>query len=399
MNNHKKAFFLAALVATMLGGTTVALAQSTGGSLSGQTGNRFISTGMPILNIAPDAVSSAMGDAGAASIPDANSGHWNNAKFAFLEDKLVFTTTYTPWLRNLQVADMNFLYLAGAYKINQRSAAAASLTYFSLGTIQNTDVIGNVQGDFKPNEFAFDITYSMKLSDNLSLGATGRFMRSDLTNGVLVQDNPTNPANALSADVGLYYQSEFHKQQQYAIGAFISNIGNKLRYSDYDAQSEFLPTNLRIGGRYTYDINEYNKFSALVDINKLLVPTPPSTNPDPNEHQHYADMNEYRKLSSFAGIFNSFLDAPGGFKEELQEMTLSLGAEYWYANTFAVRAGYFLENASKGDRKYLTMGLGIRYSMFNFDLSYLVPTSNFSSNPLANTVRISVTAKFGGDKK
>lgn len=397
MNNHKKFSSIAVLVVAVLGGTIAAHAQSTGGSLTGQTGNRFISTGMPIMNIAPDAVSSAMGDAGVASIPDANSGHWNNAKFAFLEDKLVFTTTYTPWLRNLQVADMNFLYLAGAYKINQRSAAAASLTYFSLGTIQNTDVIGNVQGDFKPNEFAVDITYSMKLSDHLSLGATGRFMRSDLTNGILVQDNPTNPANALSADVGLYYQSEYHKQQQYAIGAFISNIGNKLRYSEYDAQSEFLPTNLRVGGRYTYDINEYNKFSALVDVNKLLVPTPPST--DPNVQQHYASMDEYRQLSSFAGIFNSFWDAPDGFKEELQEMTLSLGAEYWYANTFAVRAGYFLESANKGERKYLTMGLGIRYSMFNFDLSYLVPTSDFSNNPLANTVRISVTAKFGNGKK
>lgn len=398
MNNHKKAFTLVIVVTAMLGCTITTHAQSTNNSLSGQTGNRFISTGMPILNIAPDAVSSAMGDVGVASVPDANSSHWNNAKFAFMEDKLAVTTTYTPWLRNLQVADMNFLYLAGSYKINQRSTAAASLTYFSLGTIQNTDVIGTVLGDFKPNEFAVDITYSMKLSDNLSLGATGRFMRSDLTNGVFVQDNPTNPANALSADVGLYYQSEFRKQQQYAFGAFVSNIGNKLRYSEYDAQSEFLPTNLRLGGRYTYEINDYNKFTAMVDLNKLLVPTPPRTTLTESEKNHYANMDEYRQLSSFQGIFSSFMDAPGGFKEELQELTLGFGAEYWYANTFAARAGYFTESASKGNRKYLTMGLGIRYNIFNFDLSYLIPTSDFGNNPLANTVRISLTAKFGGNK-
>lgn len=394
MNKMKKNSFVAA--ALLMAGVASTIQAQTVDNFTGGNKN-YISTGMPILLISPDGVSSAMGDAGVASTPDANSTHWNNAKFAFVDNKMALTTTYTPWLRNLGVSDMNFLYLAGYYRINKRSTVASSLTYFSLGNIQSTDDEGNSRGDFKPNEFAFDVTYSMKLSDNLSLGATGRFIHSDLTNGMDVGTSTTQPANALAADVGLYYQSEMHNRQQYAFGAHISNLGNKMRYSDDDAESEFLPSNLRLGGRYTYEYNEYNKVSIMMDVNKLLVPTPPTS--DTTVKQFYSSYTDYRNTGSIAGVFNSFHDAPGGLKEELQEFSLAIGAEYWYANTFAVRAGYFYENENKGGRKYITVGAGIRYNAFDIDFSYLIPTTNFSQNPLANTIRITLGVNFGAQDK
>lgn len=386
--------FLAVLTVAMLGFTAKAQDNN---NYAGQQGAGYISTGIPILLIAPDAVSSAMGDVGVASTPDASSAHWNNAKFAFAKDKLSLTTTYTPWLRNLGVSDMNFLYLAGYYKINQRSTAAASLTYFSLGKIQHTGETGEDYGEFRPNEFAIDVTYAMKLSDNLSLGATGRYLRSDLTNGMDIGTSTTKAAGALSADVGLYYEGHVDARQNFAAGAFISNLGNKLRYSDDDMQSEFLPANLRIGGRYSFEYNEYNKVNVMLDVNKLLVPTPPSS--DTTVHQFYSSWSEYRTTGSIAGVMRSFYDAPGGFAEELKEISLALGAEYWYANTFAVRAGYFFEHADKGGRQYFTMGAGIRYKTFNLDLSYLVPTRQFSNNPLTNTLRIQLSWNLAENKK
>lgn len=361
--------------------------------------HNYISTGMPILLIAPDGVSSAMGDAGAASTPNAYSTHWNNAKFAFVDNELGVSTTYTPWLRNLGVSDMNFLYL-GAYKrINNRSTAAASLTYFSLGELQHTGEDGEDQGTFMPNEFAFDLSYAMKLSDNFSLGASGRFMRSDLTNGMDVEQQSTKAAKGLAADVGLYYQQEVDKGQEVAAGLSITNLGSKLRYSDDDTQAEFLPANLRIGGRYSYEIDDYNKITALLDFNKLLVPTPPYIDEETGEvYGHYESIVDYRQTGAMQGAINSFFDAPGGFKEELAEISLSAGAEYWYANTFAVRAGYFYETKSKGGRQYVTVGLGIHYNSLLVDFAYLIPTTNINTNPLANTMRISLSVNFGKKK-
>ena len=395
MNSIAKKGLLAALLLATAG--VAARAQDNTTNLAGQSGANYISTGIPILLIAPDAVSSAMGDVGAATTPDASSAHWNNAKLAFAQDKLSLTTTYTPWLRNLGVSDMNFLYLGGYYKINARSAAAASLTYFSLGRIQHTGDAGEDYGEFRPNEFALDVTYAMKLGDNLSLGATARYLRSDLTNGVDIGASTTKAAGAMSADVGLYYEQQADARQAFAVGGFISNLGNKLRYSDDDTQSEFLPANLRIGGRYSYEINEYNKFSVMLDINKLLVPTPPTD--DTTVRQPYASWADYRSTSSVAGVFRSFYDAPGGMAEELKEISMGLGAEYWYANTFAARAGYFFEHAHKGGRQYFTVGAGIRYKAFNLDLSYLVPTSQFSNNPLTNTLRIQLSWNLAQGKK
>ncbi len=347
----------------------------------------FISTGLPIILIAPDAISSGMGDVGAATTPDAYSAHWNNAKLAFIDGTAGAYTTYTPWLRKLKVGDMNLFYLTGYYRINERSTAAASLTYFTLGDIDNTDIDGNKITTLHPNEFTIDASYALKLSDNLSLGATGRFLRSDLTNGQTISDGSSNTAtqaaNSLAADIGIYYQQAIDKTQDFALGAFISNLGAKLSYSNDDNDKEFLPTNLRIGGRYTNRIDEYNKISVMLDFNKLLVPTPPLRNDT-------TAWKDYNQIGVIEGALRSFGDAPGGLQEELQEIQISAGAEYWYSETFAVRAGYFFEHANKGGRQYATVGVGIRYSYFTGDFSYLIPTTIISTNSLANTIRVSI---------
>jgi hypothetical protein len=237
----------------------------------------------------------------------------------------------------------------------------------------------------------------MRLSDNLALGASGRFIHDDITNGLTVEDQTTKSANALAADVGLYYQYDVDKNQQVAAALTISNLGSKLSYSDDDTDNEFLPANMRIGARYSYEIDDYNSISALVDFNKLLVPTPPIQNEDGTWSGKYENMADYRQTSSMLGVIQSFYDAPGGMGEELREISLSLGAEYWYANTFAARLGYFYEHKTKGGRQYVTAGVGMKYKSMDIDFSYLVPTSNFSNNPLANTIRISLT--YNIDKK
>lgn len=383
------------IIATLLALPGIAMAQLPG--LTGQTKN-YISTGMPILLIAPDAISAGMGDAGAASTPDIYSAHWNNAKYAFIDGDIGVGTTYTPWLRNLKVSDMNLLYLGGFKRINSRSAVGASLTYFSLGEIQRTDADGNTQGTMNPNEFAVDVTYAMKLNNQLSLGATGRFVNSDLTNGQQISDGSgyvtTKPATSIAADLGLYWQSPIDKSQEIAFGAFISNLGAKLSYSDDDTKKEFLPANLRIGGRYTNHINESNDISLLFDINKLLVPTPPVTLGDSTYSKYYRNMTEYYNTGVVRGAIQSFYDAPGGFSEELRELQFSVGGEYWYKQTLAARAGYFFEHATKGGRQYLTFGFGLKYNIVQFDVAYLVPTTSFSSNPLSNTIRISLIFNF-----
>ena len=357
---------------------------------TGQT-NNYIHTGIPILQIAPDAISGALGDAGAAYEPNAYSAHWNNAKLAFAPLDMSLSTTYTPWLRKLD-SEMNFLYL-GAYKrINKRSAVGASLTYFTLGKIEHTDDQGNTRGEFRPNEFVIDATYSMKLSDYMALGATARFIHDDLTQGLDVEQMTTKAANGLAADVGLYYQQDINKNQQIAAALTISNLGSKLSYSDDDTENEFLPANIRIGGRYTYEVDDYNKINLLLDLNKLLVPTPPLWNSEDSTWiGAYENRADYRQTSSVMGALMSLTDAPGGLSEELREISVSVGAEYWYSNAVAARLGYFYEHKTKGARQYITLGVGFRAKRLEFDFSYLVPTTSFSNNPLANTLRVSLT--------
>ncbi|MBR3725420.1 MAG: type IX secretion system outer membrane channel protein PorV [Bacteroidales bacterium] len=396
----KTRIIIACLFAISLAGNALAQNDMTPG-LTGQTKN-YISTGMPILLVSPDAIASGMGDAGAASTPDIYSAHWNNAKFAFIDGDIGLGTTYTPWLRNLNVADMNLLYLGGFKRINSRSTVAASLTYFSLGEIQMTDADGQSRGTMNPNEFAADVTYAMKLNDELSLGATGRFINSDLTNGQQVSDGSgyvsTKPARSIAADLGLYWQHPIDNSQVLAIGAFISNMGAKLSYSDDDTKKEFLPSNLRIGARYTNHIDESNSISLLFDVNKLLVPTPPITEGDSTYSKYYRNMTEYYSTGVMKGAIQSFYDAPRGLSEEFQEVQISAGGEYWYKQTLAARAGYFYESNTKGGRQYLTFGFGLKYSIMQFDFAYLVPTTSFSSNPLSNTIRISLTLNFKAKK-
>lgn len=354
--------------------------------LSGKVidGARIISTGVPLLIIAPDARSGAMGDVGVASTPDANSLHWNAAKLAFMQNQTGVSFTYSPWLREL-VSDIELLYLGGYYKVNERSTLGASLTYFSLGAIDFFDQEGMATGTYKPNEFAMDLAYTMKLNENFSISLTGRYIRSDLTQGQNVGTTQTHAANAGAADLGLYYQKAIKavRPSEYALGLQISNLGSKISYSD-NMDSEFLPANLRLGGRYTTNLDQFNQISVMMDFNKLLVPTPPVYNDSTGAIFAGMDPN----VGVFQGAIQSFYDAPNGFKEEIQEISLSIGAEYWYNKILALRAGYFYEAKNKGARQYLTLGAGIKYNVMGLDISYLIATSALNNNPLKNTLRV-----------
>lgn len=351
-----------------------------------ENGNRIISTGVPLLLIAPDSRAGAMGDVGAASRPDANSIHWNAAKLSFMEKQAGLTFTYSPWLREI-VSDIKLMYLSGYYRLDERNTLGASLTYFSLGSIDFFSEDGQATGTYKPNEFAFDVAYSMKLSENLSMSLTGRYIRSDLTQGQNVGTTSTHAANAGAADLGLYYQNKIDLEMpsQYAFGVQISNLGSKISYSD-NMESSFLPANLRIGGRYSMDFDQFNNLSVMADFNKLLVPTPPVYD---NEGNIFAGKDP--NVGVLQGAIQSFYDAPNGLKEELQEISMSLGLEYWYNKILAVRAGYFYEAKNKGARKYLTLGAGLRYNVMGLDISYLISTSSLNNNPLKNTLRVSLS--------
>ena len=385
----KKALFLLLLSSvSMLGFAQLNNPNADVDWLSGkvENGNRIISTGVPLLLIAPDSRAGAMGDVGAASKPDANSIHWNAAKLSFTEKKAGLSFSYTPWLRQI-VSDIKLMYLSGYYKIDDRSTVGGSLTYFSLGSIDFFSEDGISTGPYKPTDFAFDLAYSMKLSNNLSLSLTGRYIRSDLTQGQNVGTTQTHAANAAAADLGLYYQNKLNIDlpSEYAFGLQISNLGTKISYSD-NMESSFLPANLRLGGRYTMDFDQFNNLSLMVDLNKLLVPTPPVYNEDGSI---YAGMDP--NVGILQGAIQSFYDAPNGLKEEMQEISLSVGAEYWYNKVLAVRAGYFYEAKNKGARQYLTVGAGLRYNVMGLDIRYLISTSALSNNPLKNTLRIALT--------
>ncbi|MDR1724976.1 MAG: type IX secretion system outer membrane channel protein PorV [Bacteroidales bacterium] len=361
------------------------------GTIIGQTikeGARPILTGMPMLLIAPDSRAGSMGDVGAASTPDANSIHWNAAKLAFAENKTDITFTFSPWLREL-TNDIALSYLAGYYKLNERSAVGASLTYFSLGDITFTNENGEDQGIYMPNEFAVDVSYAMKLTDNLSASVTGRYIRSDLTQGQMVGTQKTFPGQTGAADVGLYYQHAIYSERpsNYALGLQISNLGGKISYSNNNRSKDFLPANLRLGGRYTTSFDQFNEVSFMLDFTKLLVPTPAVYDDEGNV---VAGM-ESEETGVLQGAIQSFYDAPNGFVEEMQEISISAGTEYWYKKTFAVRAGYFYENAKKGNRQYLTFGAGLKYNVLKLDLSYLITTAKVSNNPLKNTLRVSLS--------
>jgi hypothetical protein len=336
-----------------------------------------------------------MGDVGVATSPDANSLHWNPAKFAFVEDEVGFAVSYVPWLRAL-VPDINLSYLAGYKKLNKNEAIAMELRYFTLGDITFTDVIGNNLGQYKPSEFALGSAYSRKLSDQFSLAISGRYIYSNLTGGQSAGGITTNAGQSIAADVAGYYRKDIRiakKDMQLALGANVSNIGNKVRYTETSTR-DFIPINLRLGTALNADLDEYNKISFAFDINKLLVPTPPIYN-DSIDGQ--IDFGQDPNVSVVSGIFQSFGDAPGGFSEEMREINFSIGTEYWYDDQFAVRAGYFNEHNTKGGRKFFTFGSGVKYNVFALDFSYLINASRAinGNNPLANTMRFTLIFDFG----
>ena len=354
-----------------------------------------ITTAVPFLLISPDSRAGGMGDVGVATSPDANSLHWNPAKFAFVEDEVGFAVSYVPWLRAL-VPDINLSYLAGYKKLNKNEAIAMELRYFTLGDITFTDVIGNNLGQYKPSEFAIGSAYSRKLSDQFSLAVSGRYIYSNLTGGQSAGGITTNAGQSVAADVAGYFRKDIRiakKDMELALGANISNIGNKVRYTETSTR-DFIPINLRLGTALNADLDEYNKISFAFDINKLLVPTPPIYN-DSIDGQ--IDFGQDPNVSVVSGIFQSFGDAPGGFSEEMREINFSVGTEYWYDDQFAVRAGYFNEHNTKGGRKFFTFGSGVKYNVFALDFSYLINASRAinGNNPLANTMRFTLTFDFG----
>lgn len=364
-----------------------------------------ITTAVPFLMICPDSKQGGMGEVGAATPADGNSIHWNTAKLAFAEKKSGAAISVTPWLKQL-VPDIYLYYVSGYTKISKTQAIGASLRYFSLGNITFTDIVGNTTGQFRPNEFAVDLGFSQKLSKVFSAGIAFRYIRSNLTgNYTLSNGQATRPGQSVAADVGVYYQSKKFeingKKSTATVGLLVSNVGSKISYS---VKKDFIPVNMRLGGGLKFDIDDYNTFGIYGDVNKLLVPTQPvylkdhagndSTNTSTNEKIILAGKDPNVPLAK--GMLQSFNDAPGGGKEELNEINYSVGFEYWYAKTFAVRAGYFNEAKTKGNRKFFTAGIGLRYNVFGLDMAYLIPITQ--RNPLQNTLRFTLSFDFDAFK-
>ena len=369
-----------------------------------------MTTAVPFLLIAPDSRAGSMGDVGVATKPDANSMHWNPAKYAFVEDDMGFSISYVPWLRAL-VPDINLSYLAGYRKLSRNEVVGLEMRYFSLGDITFTNNDGNTIGQYKPNEFALGSSYSRKLADAFSLAIAGRWVYSDLTGGTRVGEIETKPGSTFAADIAAYYflpRRIYKKDFDLAFGMNVSNMGDKVSYTE-TAVRDFIPLNLRLGTSISTEIDDYNKISLAFDINKLLVPTPPEYDNRPNlgtdslgniidnPNQGEIISGKDPNVSVVSGMFQSFNDAPGGFKEEIREINISIGSEYWYNDQFAIRAGYFNEHDTKGARKYFTFGSGVKYNVFELDFSYLVNTSRDAgvANPLANTMRFTLLFDFG----
>ena len=372
--------------------------------LLGQDDLNAITTAVPFLLIAPDSRAGSMGDIGVSTSPDANSQHWNAAKYAFIEDKMGFSVSYSPWLRNL-VPDISLAYLTGYYRINNMSTVSASLRYFSLGLIEFTDKFGNSQGEYKPNEFAIDAAYSRKLGDNISGSVTLRYINSNLTQGQNVGGQATQVGQSVATDVGVYYTKKIKIKKtkgRFAFGVNVSNIGAKISYSE-SLERDFIPMNFRIGPSLTLDLDKYNQITMAIDINKLLVPTPPIYaqdsvgNPIPDGNGYKIDKGMDPNRSVGNAIFSSWYDAPNGMSEEMREFYIGGGLEYVYDKKFFLRGGYFYEHATKGNRKYFTLGAGFKYNVLALDISYLIPTTQ--RNPMEKTLRFTLLFNFNDTEK
>ena len=345
--------------------------------------------------IAPDARAAGLGDVGAATDPDVNSQYWNLAKYPFCISRAGIALNYTPWLRQL-VNDIDLAYVAGYYRVGEYGALSGSLRYFSLGEVY-TDINGEDESmTVKPYEMSIDVGYSQMLSETFSLGVAVRWIYSDLRYDY---SEDSKPASAFAADIGMYYNNYLmlgNRECQLGLGLMASNIGSKISYYG-DEESQFIPANLRLGTSLMVPIDEYNRFTLAADANKLMVPTVPVQGVDetPGEYQDRV-RKEYSDIGSIAGIFKSFHDAPGGFKEELEEIQWSVGAEYVYHDQFSLRAGYHHESESKGNRKYFTVGGGFRMNVFSLDVGYVISTAR--TNPLDQTLRFTLAFDMDGIK-
>lgn len=355
-------------------------------------------TATPFLRINPDARAGGMGDAGIGLSPDANAMHFNASKLAFVEEDLSLSATYTPWLRQLGLQDVYLAYLSGYKKINDLQSLGFALRFFSLGDINFTDNNGEGAGTGKPREFDISFAYARKLGENFSAALTAKYIYSNLAAGQqLAPGVEVSIGNGFAADLSFTYKIPINLGDygsDLTIGAAVSNLGTKITYTR-SLVRDYLPANLGIGAAWKIDFDDYNSFTVALDVNKLLVPTPiPFQSPD-----YDTDMDsipDYKQLSIFQAALGSFIDAPGGGSEEFNELYFSGGVEYWYDNQFAVRAGYYYESPLKGDRQYLTVGLGLKYNVFGMDISYLVPTSN-RRGPLDNTLRFGFNYNFGAE--
>lgn len=367
-----------------------------------------ITTAVPFLLITPDSRAGGMGDAGCATSADPNAIHWNVSKLAFAEKKIGFAVSYTPWLRAL-VPDINLAYLAGYYKLKKSGVVAGSLRYFSLGDITFTDINGNTVGQFRPNEFALDIAYTTKLGKHFSGGGAVRYINSNLTGGTFVDGSATRPGRTVGVDISVLYRKDKlklgDKKSIFSMGLNVSNIGAKISYSDRNSKgsANFIPINMRLGAALTLNMDDYNSITFAIDANKLLVPTPPVYQRDSSGAPISNGSGGYKILAGkdpnrgiAEGIFGSFSDAPGGGKEELHEINYAGGIEYWYNKLFSVRAGFFYEHPTKGNRKFFTLGAGVKYNVFGLDFAYLIPTQQ--RNPLENTLRFTLTFDFDAFK-
>lgn len=377
---------------------------------TGQRLNAIQST-VPFVTITPDSRAGALGDAGVATSPDINSQHYNPAKYAFVKGSGGVALSYTPWLRKL-IQDINLAYLSGFVRIDDKQAVSATLRYFSLGEIIMTDIYGVNQGQIIPNEFAVDAAYSRLLTDHFSGGIAFRFIRSDLTAGNYVNGEKSEPGMAVAGDLAFYYMNNElimgKKDGGMAFGVNISNMGNKISYLRTQKKA-FIPINMRLGGALTVNLDDYNSMTFTGEMSKLLVPTPPEYKTDDSTHQTIMDEHGNPVIAHGMdpdvpvplGMLHSFYDAPGiilkngnrsVLLEELHEIMYSTGIEYWYREQFAIRGGYFHEHATKGNRKYFTVGIGLKLNVFGLDFSYLVPVKQ--NNPLANTLRFTLSFLF-----
>ncbi len=362
----------------MLLGITTALKAQTSGNVQLNT----VTTAVPFLRISPDARSAAMGDAGIATSPDAYSAFWNIAKTPFSNKVSSIGVTYTPWLSDLNLKDVYLASAAGYYKLDESQALSLGLRYFSLGDIQFTDANSNNIGSKRPREYAVDLGYSRKLGLKSGLGIALRYISSDLAGGN-IGGVTYKKGTSVAGDLHYFYTGAKENGEGFNWGITLSNLGSKISYTSNANQKDYIPANFGVGGAYTKTFDADSKLTFALDLNKLLVPTPGDTSA--------AALNEYRTKGVVSSWFSSFGDAPGGGKEELKEVTASLGVEYWYKEQFAFRTGYFYESPDKGNRKYFTVGAGLMYNTFGLNFAYLVPSgTGVGRNPLSNTLRFSL---------